>query len=158
MCVLSAIQGASAWSSCLLSALAMICAIACHGCFFRKTDLNTSSSHPFTELPRSSHAPTEVKGKVAPPGTPPNVFFFFSTNPQIWKFSKISKKKKKQLSNFSKHLIFVNFFWRYIFQFLSFFCKFFAPWPEGSLDWKIQKIKNFVVQNITQKNNCNLKL
>ena len=48
--VLSAIQGASAWSSCLLSALAMRCVIAFHGCLSRRTGLDTSSSHPYTEL------------------------------------------------------------------------------------------------------------
>ena len=47
--VLSAIQGASAWSSCLLSAL-MRCVIAFHRCLSRRTGLDTSSSHPCTEL------------------------------------------------------------------------------------------------------------
>ena len=48
--VWSAIQGASAWSSCLLSALTLRCVIAFHGCLSRQTELDMSSSHPCTEL------------------------------------------------------------------------------------------------------------
>ena len=48
--VLSAIQGASAWSSCLVSPLAMRYAISLHVCLSRQTALDTSSSHPCTAL------------------------------------------------------------------------------------------------------------
>ena len=48
--VLSAIQGASAWSSCPLSARANRCVLSFHGCLSRQTALDTSSSHPCTEL------------------------------------------------------------------------------------------------------------
>ena len=47
---LSAIHGATPWSSCPLSAHSNGCVISVHVCLSRQTALDTSSSHPCTEL------------------------------------------------------------------------------------------------------------
>ena len=74
--VLSAIQGASAWSSCLLSAPSNRCVTAFHDCLSRQTALNTSSSHPWSRS--TVHVPCScLASTCSDVSSRPSCFEFF---------------------------------------------------------------------------------